>query len=68
MSNKKVIAEIKSIINERAVNPKNEQIMDTQTRFFEALAQPEAAIRMKNLFAKGLQQNSDAELNLGKYL
>lgn len=65
---KKVIAEIKSIINERAVNPKNEHIMDTQTRFFEALAQPEAANRMKNLFAKGLQQNGDAELNLGKHL
>jgi enoyl-CoA hydratase/carnithine racemase len=65
---KKVIAEIKNIINERTINPTNEQIMDTQTRFFEALAQPEAAVRMKNLFAKGLQQHSDAELNLGKHL
>lgn len=65
---KKVIAEIKTIINQRTVNPTNEHIMDTQTRFFEALAQPEAAVRIKNLFAKGLQQSSEAELNLGKYL
>jgi enoyl-CoA hydratase/carnithine racemase len=65
---KKVIATIKSIINERAVNPKNEHIMDTQTRFFATLAQPEAGRRLKSLFEKGFQQNGDLELNLGKYL
>lgn len=65
---KNVIATIKSIINERAVNPKDEHIMDTQTQFFETLAKPEAGIRIKKLFEKGLQQNSEVELNLGKHL
>lgn len=37
---KKLIATIKSIINERAVNSKNEHLMETQTRFFATLAEP----------------------------
>ncbi|SHG32008.1 enoyl-CoA hydratase/isomerase family protein [Flavobacterium defluvii] len=65
---KKIITAIKSIINDRAVNPTNAHIMDTQTKFFEALAQPEAAVRIKSLFEKGLQQNGDLELNLGSRL
>lgn len=65
---KKVITEIKSIINERVVNPTNEQIIDSQMRFFSALSSPEAAIRLKRLFEKGLQQDGELELNFGKYL
>ncbi|MFD2520734.1 enoyl-CoA hydratase/isomerase family protein [Emticicia soli] len=65
---KSIIATIKSIINERAILPKNEHIMDTQTKFYEALAKPEAGIRIKKLMGKGLQQNGDVELNLGKHL
>lgn len=65
---KNVIATIKSIINERALAPKDEHIMDTQTQFFETLAKPEAATRIKKLFEKGLQQNGEVERNLGKYL
>jgi len=62
---KKIIATIKSIINQRAVNPKDEHIMETQTKFFAALTEPEAATRLKQLFEKGLQQQGDLELNLG---
>lgn len=62
---KKIIATIKSIINQRAVNPKDEHIMETQTNFFAALAEPEATARLKTLFGKGLQQHGDLELNLG---
>jgi enoyl-CoA hydratase/carnithine racemase len=61
---KKIIATIKSIINARAINPTNEHIMETQTRFFAALAEPEATVRLKTLFGKGLQQHGDLELNL----
>lgn len=62
---RKVISTIKSIINERAVNPRNEHIMETQVRFFETLAQPESGARLKSLFERGLQQYGDLELNLG---
>ncbi len=65
---KKVISEIKSIMNERAVNPTNEQIIDSQMRFFSTLSSPQAEIRLKKLFEKGLQQDGELELNLGKYL
>lgn len=65
---KKVIGTIKSIINNRVTIPKNEHIMETQTTFFEALTQPEAAVRMKSLFDKGMQQYGDLELNFGKYI
>ncbi len=65
---KKNIAAIKSMINERAALPKNEHIMETQTRFFEALTQPEAGKRIRTLMEKGLQTYGDAELNFGKYI
>lgn len=65
---KKVIATIKEIINARAASPTNAQIMDTQTRFFATLAQPEAARRLKALFEKGFQQHGEVELNLGQHL
>jgi enoyl-CoA hydratase/carnithine racemase len=65
---KKVIATIKSIINNRVTLPKNEHIMETQTHFFEALTQPEAAVRIKSLFEKGMQQYGDLELNFRKYI
>lgn len=65
---KKNIAAIKSMINERAAIPKNEHIMETQTRFFEALTQPEAGKRIRTLMEKGLQTYGDAELNFGKYI
>lgn len=62
---KQAIAAIKSIMNERAKLATNEEILDTQTKFFESLQWPEARQRIKNLFEKGLQQNGDLELNLG---
>ena len=65
---KKIIASIKSIMNERAVLPKNEHIMETQTRFFASLGEPEARTRIKALLEKGLQKYGDVELNLGKHL
>lgn len=65
---KNAIARIKEILNERAVSPTNEQILDTQTKFFESLQWPEATNRIKALFQKGLQQNGEVELNLPKYL
>ncbi len=43
---KKVIGTIKSEINHRVTIPKNEHIMETQTLFFEVLAQPKAKERM----------------------
>ncbi|NBA85559.1 enoyl-CoA hydratase/isomerase family protein [Emticicia sp. CRIBPO] len=63
---KKAIAAIKEIMNERAVNPTNEQILDTQVKFFASLQSPEAAGRIRKLFQSGLQQRGDLELNLGK--
>jgi len=60
---KKIIATIKSLINERVVNPQDKHIMDTQTKFFAALVEPEAQTRLKGLFEKGLQQPGDLELN-----
>ncbi|MBL0740724.1 enoyl-CoA hydratase/isomerase family protein [Chryseolinea lacunae] len=63
---KKAIASIKEIMNLRAPLPTNEQILDTQAKFFAALQWPEAGQRIKKLFEKGLQQHGDLELNLGK--
>ncbi|HEY8957325.1 enoyl-CoA hydratase/isomerase family protein [Chitinophaga sp.] len=63
---KKAIASIKQIMNNRAALPKNEDITDTQTQFFASLAWPEARQRIKNLFERGLQQHGDLELHLGK--
>ncbi|GGH63936.1 enoyl-CoA hydratase/carnithine racemase [Filimonas zeae] len=65
---KQAIASVKAIMNRNATLPVNEHIMDTQTQFFAALQWKEARERIKMLFEKGLQQNSDVELNLGKYL
>lgn len=65
---KKAIASIKAIMNERAVLPRNEDITDTQVKFFASLEWPEARQRIKNLFEKGLQQNGELELNLGKHI
>ncbi|GAA4160657.1 hypothetical protein GCM10022217_25020 [Chryseobacterium ginsenosidimutans] len=65
---KNIITTITSVINERVVIPKNEDIMKTQTLFFEALGKPEAEDRIKNLMAKGVQTYGDVELNLAKYL
>lgn len=65
---KKAIATIKSIINERVTLPQNTHLADTQVRFFEALSQPEAQIRIKNLSGKGMQQYGDLELNFGKHI
>ncbi len=62
------IASIKSIMNERAVLPKNEDIIDTQIKFFASLQRPEAIERIKSLFGKGLQQSGELEMNLGKHI
>jgi len=61
---KKSIASIKAIMNERTQLPTNEEILSTQVKFFESLQEPEAKQRIKTLFEKGLQQNGDLELNL----
>jgi len=65
---KNIIAKIKEIINKRVTLPANEDIMETQTAFFESLAQPEARTRIKTLLEKGLQKPGDVELNFAKYL
>lgn len=64
----KIIATIKSIMNDRATLPKNEQITESQIRFFASLTEPEARTRIKTLLDKGLQTYGDVELNLGKHL
>lgn len=51
-------------MNQRAKLPSNEEILDTQVKFFASLEGPEARGRIKNLFERGLQQNGDLELNL----
>lgn len=43
----------------------DEEILDTQVKFFASLQWPEARQRIKRLFERGLQQHSDQELNLG---
>ncbi|TGE03820.1 enoyl-CoA hydratase/isomerase family protein [Hymenobacter fodinae] len=65
---KPAIAAIKAALNERAELPKNEHLMDTQTRFFQSLATPHVQKRIKALLEKGLHQPGDVEMNLGKYL
>jgi enoyl-CoA hydratase/carnithine racemase len=65
---KQAIVSIKTIINQRVTLPQNEHILDTQQRFFTALGWKESQDRIRNLFGKGLQQHSDVELNLGRYL
>jgi len=65
---KQAIASIKLIMNERASIPKNEDIIDTQVKFFASLQRPEAIARIKALFGKGLQQNGELELNLGELI
>lgn len=62
----KAIASIKAIMNQRATLPRNEDIIDTQVKFFASLDWPEARQRIKKLFGKGLQQNGELELNLGE--
>lgn len=62
------IASIKAIMNQRAILPKNEDILDTQVRFFSSLEWPEARQRIKTLLGKGLQQNGELEINLGKHI
>lgn len=62
------ISSIKAIMNQRATLPKDEHIMETQTKFFASLEKKEARERIKNLLEKGLQKNGDVELNLGRYL
>ncbi|MBN8822651.1 MULTISPECIES: enoyl-CoA hydratase/isomerase family protein [unclassified Spirosoma] len=65
---RQAIVSVKSIMNQRAPLPQNEHILDTQQRFFAALGWQESQERVKSLFGKGLQQYSDVELNLGRYL
>jgi enoyl-CoA hydratase/carnithine racemase len=65
---KKIITTIKSIMNDRVITPKNDHIMETQTKFFASLAEPEARTRIKKLLEQGLQTYGDVELNLAKYL
>jgi enoyl-CoA hydratase/carnithine racemase len=65
---KNAITSIKSILNKRARVPSNEEILDTQNQFFASLTLPEARQRITELFKKGLQQNSELELNLGKHV
>lgn len=62
------IARIKTIMNARAENPKNNDITETQIAFFTSLTEPTAQKRIKTLLDKGLQTNGDVELNMGKYL
>lgn len=62
----KAIASIKEIMNARATNATNEEILDTQVKFFASLEWPEARQRIQRLFEQGLQQHGDLELNLGK--
>jgi Enoyl-CoA hydratase/carnithine racemase len=64
----KIIATIKSIMNQRATLPQNAQVTETQNRFFASLTEPEARTRIKTLLDKGLQTYGDVELNLGKHL
>lgn len=65
---KEPIANIKSIMNRNVTLATNENLMDTQVRFFESLQWPKAVDRIKRLFGIGLQQNGETELNLPKHL
>lgn len=65
---KNAIVAIKKIMNDRAPQPKNEDIIDTQTQFFASLTWPQAGKRIRSLFERGLQQNGDLELNLGQHV
>ncbi|GAB3572270.1 enoyl-CoA hydratase/isomerase family protein [Hymenobacter daeguensis] len=65
---KVAVAAIKASLNERAVLPDNQQLMDSQTRFFQSLATAPVQTRIKRLLGQGLHQPGDVELNLGRYL
>lgn len=64
---KRTIAATKEILNMRGRIATAEDLVSTQTRFFEILASPEAQSRVASLFQKGFQQR-DMELNLTDYL
>ncbi|KAF4439723.1 enoyl- hydratase [Fusarium acutatum] len=60
------VAQAKAVINNRANLPDPVAIRETQGIFMQCVAMPETQSRIKKLFAAGLQQDCDFELNLGR--
>ena len=65
---RRLIATVKDIVNQRVQHPTNEQIVATQNKFFEIAEWPETQKRLSSLFERGLQTRGDFEMNLGAML
>lgn len=65
---RRLIATVKDIVNQRVERPTNEQIVATQNKFFEIAEWPETQKRLLSLFERGLQIRGDFEMNLGAML
>ena len=65
---RRLIATVKDIVNQRVEHPTNEQIVATQNKFFEIAEWPETQKRLSSLFERELQIRGDFEMNLGAML
>lgn len=64
---RKLIAAVKDIVNERIPIPTADQLKTTQDRFFEVVASPQTQARLGSLFERGLQTR-EFELTLAENL
>jgi hypothetical protein len=62
------LAQTKSIVNMRTSLPSGAEYEHSWEAFVESSKKPDAQNRVANLFASGLQQDSDCERELGHYL
>lgn len=67
---KEIIAEAKALVNHRSggVSPTGFDTEASFDAFFKACEKPETKKKFEKLFAWGLQEYSDMELNFGKYI
>jgi enoyl-CoA hydratase/carnithine racemase len=65
---RRAIAAVKEIVNQRVGLAKTADLAATEARFFETLSWPESQARIASLMQRGLQQNGDLELRLGHHL
>ncbi|KIW65981.1 hypothetical protein PV04_08194 [Phialophora macrospora] len=66
--NKFPLVHVKRFVNQRAGMASVSDVHESQQLFGRCVQTPETQRRVKNLFAAGLQQDGEAELNLGHVL
>jgi enoyl-CoA hydratase/carnithine racemase len=65
---RRAIATAKQIITERTGLPEPADLAATEAKFLEALALPEVQVRLRQLFERGFQRDSDLERRMGHLL